>query len=428
MDLAAPALVTKGLVFTRDRVAPLAEDTRWNGCFPAENGPPSRRRKKTGTSCSRRCSVRPASAAGGARRAALRGGDVPAAALPADPRRRSRDAERGGCGRNCRSITTAGWCRRRNEARGFYEAGERRFLRRDAARKRPPRAAQGAGTQVPNGSLPQPAWELAPTKLPRVVRTLVEAGWHIEAEGKVFRRPGAFRIEVSTGIDWFELHGDVDYGETSAQLPELLEALRRGENMVRLDDGTFGVLPEEWLRRIGLLAGLGTPESGHSASAAARRACWMPCWPPSPRPAATRPSPGCARSCAAFRASRPPRSPPASWASCATTSAKAWAGWSSCAASASAAAWPTTWASARPRRCWRCWRRAAQRGPRPASRRHRWWWCRVAGLQLEAGGGALHAAAARARPHRPGARRQRFRRLRPGADHLRHRCAGHPAA
>jgi SNF2 family DNA or RNA helicase len=43
----------------------------------------------------------------------------------------------------------------------------------------------------------------------------------------------------------------------------LLEALRRADKMVRLDDGTYGVLPEEWLRRIGPLAGMGEPEQGH---------------------------------------------------------------------------------------------------------------------------------------------------------------------
>ena len=68
---------------------------------------------------------------------------------------------------------------------------------------------------------------------------------------------------MSSGIDWFELHGSMDYGESTAQLPELLEALRRGETMVRLDDGTYGVLPEQWLKRIGMLAGLGTPEERH---------------------------------------------------------------------------------------------------------------------------------------------------------------------
>ena len=43
-------------------------------------------------------------------------------------------------------------------------------------------------------------------------------------------------------------------------LPELLAALRRGENTVRLGDGTYGVLPEEWLRRVAPLAGFGQAE------------------------------------------------------------------------------------------------------------------------------------------------------------------------
>jgi SNF2 family DNA or RNA helicase len=96
-----------------------------------------------------------------------------------------------------------------------------------------------------------------------VVRTLLGAGWHIEAEGKVFRRPGAFRMEVASGVDWFELHGEVQYGDTSAGLPELLEAARRGDALVRLGDGTYGTLPEEWLVRIGTLAAMGSAEDGH---------------------------------------------------------------------------------------------------------------------------------------------------------------------
>jgi len=32
-------------------------------------------------------------------------------------------------------------------------------------------------------------------------------------------------------VDWFELHGEVEYGNTTARLPELLEALRRADKM-----------------------------------------------------------------------------------------------------------------------------------------------------------------------------------------------------
>src|SRR4030095_6925659 len=36
----------------------------------------------------------------------------------------------------------------------------------------------------------EPGWDLAPSKLPHAVRVLIGAGWHVEAEGKVFRSPG----------------------------------------------------------------------------------------------------------------------------------------------------------------------------------------------------------------------------------------------
>jgi SNF2 family DNA or RNA helicase len=151
-------------------------------------------------------------------------------------------------------------------ARGFYEPGRRRFVWRDPAAEK---AAEdvleevGARYQGPTYYENEPAWEIAPSKLPRVVRALVGVGWHIEAEGKVFRRPGAFRMEVSSGVDWFELHGEVSYGNTTARLPELLAAVRRGDTMVRLGDGTYGMLPEEWLARIAPLAGMGEAEEGH---------------------------------------------------------------------------------------------------------------------------------------------------------------------
>jgi hypothetical protein len=150
--------------------------------------------------------------------------------------------------------------------RGFYQAGERRFLRRDTKGEREAEDLLdrlGIRRRAPSRWEPSPPWELGSAKLPRVVCALVEAGWHIEAEGKVFRRPGSFRLNVATGVDWFELHGEVEYGGSSARLPELLEAVRRGEKMVCLDDGTYGLLPEEWLDRIGALAGMGTPEDGH---------------------------------------------------------------------------------------------------------------------------------------------------------------------
>ncbi len=149
---------------------------------------------------------------------------------------------------------------------GFYDAATRRLLRRDSDVETAAAGLLGElGLKYRAATYwdTETGWELAPAKVPRTVKALLDEGWHIEAEGKIFRRPGAFKIEVSSGVDWFDLHGAVEYGSTTAKLPALLEALRRGENIVRLDDGAYGVLPEEWLRSIGLVAGMGTAENGH---------------------------------------------------------------------------------------------------------------------------------------------------------------------
>jgi hypothetical protein len=105
--------------------------------------------------------------------------------------------------------------------------------------------------------------EVASRNLPRAVRELLPKGWHVEAEGKVYRRPGTFNFSVTTGIDWFELHGEFRFDDRVAKLPELLSALKRGDNLVPLDDGTFGMLPEDWLKKYGGLAGLGTTHNDH---------------------------------------------------------------------------------------------------------------------------------------------------------------------
>ena len=151
-------------------------------------------------------------------------------------------------------------------SRGLYDPATRRFLVRD---RQAEAAAKAFLYELGLEDLPadyrgEPhSLRLAPKKLPAVAHACLAAGWHVEAEGKIFRRPGAMRVGVSSGIDWFELHGEVDYGGATAKLPALLAALRRGENMVRLDDGTYGLLPEEWLTRFGPIAGLGTAEADH---------------------------------------------------------------------------------------------------------------------------------------------------------------------
>ena len=99
--------------------------------------------------------------------------------------------------------------------------------------------------------------EIPAKRVPQVTKELVSAGWRVEAEGKLIRPAGEFKLAVTTGIDWFELGGQVDFGGQSVGLPDLLAAARQGETMVTLGDGSMGMLPEDWLKKYGMLADLG---------------------------------------------------------------------------------------------------------------------------------------------------------------------------
>ena len=105
--------------------------------------------------------------------------------------------------------------------------------------------------------------ELAPSRLPALAHTLVSEGWTIEADGALYRRANSFKINVTSGIDWFELDGQAEFENQTVELPELLRAISRGENMVRLGDGSFGLLPEAWLDRYQFVAGLAKGNDGN---------------------------------------------------------------------------------------------------------------------------------------------------------------------
>jgi superfamily II DNA or RNA helicase len=146
-----------------------------------------------------------------------------------------------------------------------YDPKARKVVRRDL-RAEDPYVARlfELGFKSPTGYTENPTLSLAAAKLPKVVRDLAGEGWHVEAEGKLYRTPGEFKLSVKSGIDWFELHGDVDFGNgLTAPLPKLLSALRKGERFIALDDGTFGLLPEEWLAKYGTLAALGEEKDEH---------------------------------------------------------------------------------------------------------------------------------------------------------------------
>jgi hypothetical protein len=103
---------------------------------------------------------------------------------------------------------------------------------------------------------------LTTKKLPALVGRLIRDGWHVEADGKLYRTGSKFDFSIVSGIDWFELQGKAHFDQTSVDLPRLIQSLRAGECSIVLDDGTIGLIPEQWIKRFGGLAELASPEDG----------------------------------------------------------------------------------------------------------------------------------------------------------------------
>ena len=147
-----------------------------------------------------------------------------------------------------------------------FDHARRRLIRRDlaveeAAMKR--LTQLGLSRRWDYGQARQ-TFSLASSQLPYIVRELAAEGWRVQAEGRAFRPAKSMRSEVRSGIDWFELHGTVDFGDgVTAPLPRLLEAVRAGRTTVTLDDGSEGMVPEEWLRRFVGIASAGESEGDH---------------------------------------------------------------------------------------------------------------------------------------------------------------------
>ncbi|MGJ7033750.1 SNF2-related protein [Niabella hirudinis] len=57
-------------------------------------------------------------------------------------------------------------------------------------------------------------------------------------------------IEVNSGTDWFNARLKASFGKQQASLKQLHSAIRNKRKFVQLDDGTLGILPDEWIGRL----------------------------------------------------------------------------------------------------------------------------------------------------------------------------------
>ncbi|MEI8053580.1 MAG: SNF2-related protein [Bacteroidota bacterium] len=68
-------------------------------------------------------------------------------------------------------------------------------------------------------------------------------------------------IHVSSGLDWFDAKIEIEFGKQRVGIADIKKALNNKQSFVQLEDGTLGILPDEWLKRYSLLFKVGEGKS-----------------------------------------------------------------------------------------------------------------------------------------------------------------------
>jgi len=65
------------------------------------------------------------------------------------------------------------------------------------------------------------------------------------------------KIYISSNTDWFDAKIDIHFGDQKVTVADVKKAMANKQQYVQLNDGTLGILPEEWIRKYSLLFRVG---------------------------------------------------------------------------------------------------------------------------------------------------------------------------
>jgi non-specific serine/threonine protein kinase len=64
-------------------------------------------------------------------------------------------------------------------------------------------------------------------------------------------------IHLSSGVDWFDARVELSFGDQKIGIADIKKAMANKQSFVQLNDGTLGILPEEWIKKYSLLFKVG---------------------------------------------------------------------------------------------------------------------------------------------------------------------------
>jgi SNF2 family DNA or RNA helicase len=71
------------------------------------------------------------------------------------------------------------------------------------------------------------------------------------------------KIYISSHTDWFDAKVEIHFGEQKVTVADVKKALANKQQFVPLNDGTLGILPEEWIKKYSLLFRVGEGKAGN---------------------------------------------------------------------------------------------------------------------------------------------------------------------
>ncbi|HYA28695.1 MAG TPA: SWIM zinc finger family protein, partial [Acidobacteriota bacterium] len=95
-----------------------------------------------------------------------------------------------------------------------YQKPQRRVVQRDTTAESLAKARLGQLGFREGSLIRDEQFQLPAERMAKAVRTLTQEGWRVEAEGRLYRTAGKMRMEISSGVDWFDLDGGAEFGAT----------------------------------------------------------------------------------------------------------------------------------------------------------------------------------------------------------------------
>ncbi|MDI6729970.1 MAG: DEAD/DEAH box helicase [Candidatus Altarchaeum sp.] len=94
-----------------------------------------------------------------------------------------------------------------------------------------------------------------------VSNDLIAKGYEIYGKSelvnnKISSEDPKLKLEISSGIEWFDLKGNVSFGEEGVSFAQIISSINSNERFIKLSDGRRGVIPKKWLDKLSGITGL----------------------------------------------------------------------------------------------------------------------------------------------------------------------------